>query len=414
MNITNLEFLKVLFGSEYQWAHVCCFHDDPGNIPANRRGVWAGDYFQSYYIQPNTNQYFCISNFMGDEQGKSRRRKANYRYTYVIVADDVNEKLPVSNVMRLPQPTYKLQTSPGSEQWGWVLNKPCQERHRVENLLDGLVAQGLAPGGKDPGMKGVTRYVRLPEGVNAKSTKLVNGLPTRCILLEWNPTFKVKLEDLAEPFGVDIHAERRESRIDGAADIPDHPLLNVPAINVKEVRSKGRFDISCPWVDGHTNKADDGTAVFTNSDGTLGFKCHHGSCQERTGSDLLAYIEALYPGFKDRLRSWQIGKTFERITGTIDFMGEALPEISPDTMVSYQDLIDTLKRIPPHNDRATQMAYEILKTVDQLDHGSRLNWWNQVREYMDWNKNDLQSIIEQQRQTWYQRHKETDFYTEFV
>ena len=442
--ISNAEFLKVLFGDDHIWAHVCCFPDDPSNIPGERRGVWAGNYFRNYYLQPGTNQYFCISTFMGDEDGRSRRRKANFRYTHVIVADDVNEKLPVSNVMRLPHPTYKLQTSPGSEQWGWVLNVPCQERHRVENLLDGLVAQGLAPDGKDPGMKGVTRYVRLPEGVNTKASKLVEGVPQPCRVIEWNPTIKVSIEDLAKPFGVDLDAERRETRVDGAADIPDHPLLHVPEISIKDVRSEGRFDITCPWVSDHTNEADDGAAVFTNADGSLGFKCHHGSCQHRTGADLLNLVEDGNPGFKQHLSRWQLTRTFERITGsvtgsveqnqTIDFMGGqfnslpgiferpgnlnfmgAMPNINPDQMVSYQDLVNSLRRVPPHSDQATTMAYEILKAVDQLDHGSRLNWWNQVREYMDWNKHDLQAIIEQQRLVWYPRTvRETDFYMDFV
>ena len=82
--------------------------------------------------------------------------------------DDVKEKLNLEEVNRLPAPSW-VETSKGSEQWGYILTEPCTERHQVENLLDGLVANGLAPDGRDPGMKGVTRYVRLPDGYNTKS-----------------------------------------------------------------------------------------------------------------------------------------------------------------------------------------------------------------------------------------------------
>jgi len=421
MQIDNETFLKTLFGDDYIWAHVTAFPDDPSNITAeNRMKCWSGDYFSRYYIQPNTNQYFTISTFYGDEQNKARRRKALFRCTHVIVADDVREKLDINAVERLPQPTYKLQTSPGSEQWGWVLDVPCTNRHMVENLLDGLVAQGLAPAGKDPGMKGVTRYVRLPEGVNSKASKLVNGTPTKCIMLDWNPNVTTSIESLAGPFRVDLHAERREGRVDGASEVSDHPLLSVPEIIVKEVRSAGRYDIQCPWVEEHTNAVDDGAAVFTNNDGSIGFKCHHGACEHRTGADLLRFIESSHPGFKTDLTKWQVIRSFGGTVDpkpvpavSLDFMGVAEP--ATEQMVNYQEVVDVLRRIPPLDPNATLAAYNVLKAVDSLDHGTRLNWWQQVRDHMDWSKQDLQSIIEQQRKVWYPKvDKDCNFYDDHI
>ena len=443
MIIDNPTFLKCVFGDDYIWAHVTSFPDDPTQIPDDRRALcWGGGYFSRYFLQPATNQYYTISTFFGNDDGKARRRKNLFRATHVIVADDVREKLPVENVQRLPVPTFKLQTSPGSEQWGWVLDHPCTDRSRVENLLDGLVDRGLAPSGKDPGMKGVTRYVRLPEGVNTKASKLIQGVPQNCIMLEWNHGARVSLEQLASPFGVDLDAERREGRIDGASEIGDHPLLHIGGtIVVKSVRSDGRYDIRCPWVADHTDGADDGAAVFTNEDGSIGFKCHHGSCEQRTGADLLRYIEEHRPGFKRELESWKIMRTFGQIdsnrniietknvgcetvhtfeqplsqqidfsgnvrTGlaSIDFMGSA-------PLVGYQDLIDRLRATPPND--AGDLAYSILKAVDPLDHGSRLSWWNQVRDHMDWSKQDLQQILDQQRATWYEK-KIGSFYDDYI
>ena len=244
--VSNEDFLKTLFGQDAPFTHVTEFSYDPGDIPADARlKAWAGDYAHRYnWTGGMSNQYFCISIFNPDENGAARRRKALYLRTNVVVLDDVKEKLSLEAAQKLPPPTWILETSPGSEQWGYRLVNPCEDRARVENLLDGLVANGLSPSGKDPGMKGVTRYVRLPEGYNLKSNKLVNGLPYKCRMLAWEPFNAVTLSQLAEPFNVNLSAERRDGRVDGAADVPGHPLLD--AVSVKEVRSGGRFDITCP------------------------------------------------------------------------------------------------------------------------------------------------------------------------
>ena len=443
MNVSNLTFLKAIFGEDYIWSHTASFSDDPSNIPNDRRAIcWSGDYFSRCTLQPNTNQYFCISTFMADDTGKARRRKALFRCTHVIVADDVVEKLPIENVQKLPPPTYRLQTSIGSEQWGWCLNVPCQDQHRVDNLLDGLVQQGLAPQGKDPGMRSTTRFVRLPEGVNTKKSKLVNGKPVKCEMIEWNPTIRVSMEALAAPFKIDLDAERRESKVDGASNVPDHPLLQIPEIiHVKEVLSGGRYDVSCPWRGDHTGQSDDGSAIFTNDDGSIGFRCHHGSCQHRTGADLLYFIEQSKPGFKADFDKWRVMRSFASVvnppSAELNFMGSQNPSATSqnpsatsqnpsatsqnpsstnsDQMISYQDIVDKLKCIPSTSSEATALAYDMLKAVDALDHGSRLTWWGQVRDHMDWTKSDLQSVLEQQRKEWYPKTvSDVDFYESCV
>ena len=308
ISITNEEFLSKLFGQDTPFVHVTDFPYDPSNVPKTKHlSAWCGNYFSRYKLTSGTNQYFTISIFNPDKEGVARRRKALFLRTPVIVLDDVKEKLSISEVAKLPKPSWILETSVGSEQWGYILDKPCHERSQVENLLDGLVANGLAPDGKDPGMKGVTRYVRLPEGINNKSSKLVNGKPFKCRLLSWEPETRASLVQLAAPFCVDLDADKRESRIDGAAQIDDHPLLQIPEVlYIKEVRSEGRFDITCPWVNQHTGCDDSGSAIFTNKDGSLGFKCHHGNCQEKNGSDLLRFLEEQVPGFNNELVNWQI------------------------------------------------------------------------------------------------------------
>ncbi len=218
--VTNREFLTAIFGADAPWCHVTDFSYDPGGIPKDKHLIaWKGDYYDRYRFGENTNQYFTISTFYCDDQGGARRRKALYRFTPCIVLDDVKEKLSMVEVSKLPRPSWILETSAGYEQLCYILDTPTDDRSRVENLLDGLVANGLAPQGKDPGMKGVTRYVRLPEGVNSKASKLVNGQPFKCRMLQWEPLSKVSLEQLAAPFAVDLAACFRtdEQRVGSSA-----------------------------------------------------------------------------------------------------------------------------------------------------------------------------------------------------
>lgn len=467
LKISNEEFIKAVFGEDAPWCHVTDFAYDPVNIPKDKHLIsWMGDYYCRYTLAPQTNQYFTISTFYCDDQQKARRRKALFRCTHCIVLDDVKEKLSMGEVQKLPAPSWILETSMGSEQWGYILDRPCEDRGRVENLLDGLVANGLAPDGRDPGMKGVTRYVRLPEGINNKANKLVNGHPFQCRMLLWQPFNTVSLEALAEPFQVNLDMLRRESRVDGAADVSDHPLINIPEIiHVKEVRSDGRFDIQCPWVHEHTGADDSGSAVFTNSDGSIGFKCHHGVCQGRTGADLLRHIEGQSPGFSLRLKSWQVMRDLN-IAAPVSFMssipaegstpspepspangavpdkvpasgGEPvsfmsdIPSAAPVSFMGPADgqgateqaatpdalqlVCDELRRQIPGTQEQREQASKVLKYVDDLPKIEQKHWHDIVMDIMRWSKVDFKDILTDLRKTWYgERVSSAEFYDSII
>lgn len=434
--IDNNKFVKAIFGQDYLWCHVTDFSYDPGAIPKDKHLIaWKGDYYSRYNLSEKTNQYFTISTFYCDDQGQARRRKALFRQTHCIVLDDVKEKLSIEQVQKLPRPSWILETSKGSEQWGYILNTPCTDRNRVENLLDGLVANGLAPGGKDPGMKGVTRYVRLPEGSNNKASKLIDGKPVQCSMLLWEPFNTVTMEQLAGPFVVNLDAVRREQRVDGASAISDHPLINIPdVIHIKEVRSDGRFDIRCPWVNEHTGAEDSGAAVFTNEDGTIGFKCHHGACQHRTGKDLISFIDNKISNWStDHLKTWQIMRDFKSVAPvsfmgtpavkevpvnfmdrpkdeTIDFFGRPATPLS-DPIDIIQSLCDELQKLIPGSKESRNYAGDVLKHIDDLPKIDQKHWHNIICDIMRWNKSDFKEIIKDLRKQWYiDKTSVLDFY----
>jgi len=442
---TNEQFLQALFKEDTPFVHVTDFPYDPGNIPNDRHmNAWSGNWFSRYYMQNSTNQYFTISIFNPDDTGKARRRKANFIRTPVIVLDDVREKLNMNEVNRLPKPSWILESSKGSEQWGYILDTPCHDRHVVENLLDGLVANGLAPDGKDPGMKGVTRYVRLPEGVNTKASKAnPDGTPFNCQLLEWNPERTVSIEALAAPFHVNLYSKRREGRIDGASDVPNHPLLHIPEIiKVKTEISTGKFDIVCPWVDEHTKGEDNGAGVFTNEDGSIGFKCHHGNCQTKHAGNLLNFIDEHDPLFRDRYKVWKSTLLFKLLNDSVkqpvpDFMGEVVATVTvvPDFLGTAPvqptplapvtvDIVPVDDQLKPFfdtirtNSQTSEIAYNAAQTILQLVDTEptmvKRRHHESLCTAMSWSKTELTTIIKSLQKEWYSSKNTTSYMDDIV
>ena len=178
MEVMNKEFLRAIFGDEFVWAHVTDFFYDPEAIPKDEFGMaWAGNYYVNQKLRSRTNQYFTVSLFNTDHRNakhqhpRPRRRKDLFRACYCIVIDDVIEKISLDRVVDMPAPSWALETSPGSLQWGYILDEPCKDRAKIEALLAGLI-DNLTDDSIDPGMAGVTRYVRLPEGYNTKASKI--------------------------------------------------------------------------------------------------------------------------------------------------------------------------------------------------------------------------------------------------
>lgn len=298
IKVSNREFLAAIFGEEWDQAHITAFPDDPADIAPGRRGAcWAGYQANARALEElnNThNQYFTISLFKKESRrAPSRRRKALFDACFVIVADDVHEKLPVGQVEKLPPPSYKLVTSPGSEQWGWILAEACEDAGVVNNLLDGLVAKGLAPDGNDPGMKGVTRYVRLPEGSNTKKKKFVEGKPFKCYLYEWAPERTYSIEALAEVFDINLYLPRAETETQSLSE--QHPLFkNHPIfqhVTLSGTGNEGFKNIAeCVNAEEHSGGDPTGAGIKIADDGSLHYKCHHGHC---SGENKITGVRAL-------------------------------------------------------------------------------------------------------------------------
>lgn len=302
LQVSNTEFLTAIFGDAFPFAHVCSFPNDPNNQPSGVN-IWGGGWYGSGALPAFDNQYFCISQFSPGENGYAQRRKALFKSVGVLVADDVGTKIDESQINRLPPPSYILETSPGNFHYGYMVRQPSPfldyTMSQATNVVDGWVGAGITKDGKDSGMKSATRYMRLPEGSNGKGCNpWEDGF--KCRMVSWNPERKYSLEQLADPFGVDINAtDHNTIGITGLSD-DSHPALGI--FNVQGHGSDiGTYEVECPWLDTHSDTTDVSGAeikIFPNAG--LSFKCFHGHCIDRPHQELEAWLNG-HAGYKENL-----------------------------------------------------------------------------------------------------------------
>lgn len=406
IQITNEEFLRAIFGEQYHRAHVTSFDDDPSHIEQDRRWVWAGHLYSTRELK-GLNQYYTVSLFHESidtisGEVRNRRTKASFDAMHIVCLDDVKEKLSYEEALKLPKPSFMIETSHGSEQWGYILETPSENANQIDNLLDGLVACDLAPKGTDPGMKGVTRYVRLPESYNNKKSKLVFGRPFKCRITAWNPELKYTLEQIAAPFAIDLNAERRETKIDGAAD-NDHPILKKVKINSK--LGPGRYDIECPWIDNHTDRVNSGTAIFTNDDNSLGFKCHHGSCNGDRGSKKTALDVIRVLDLNDDINMWKIQDLLQKYEEPAHVVAE----------VEKPDVYALLDKMEFEKDSAVKnkIIGDILGAVNDVNAIERKDIHKRIRTIMDWSVGDLKDVLKEYKKPMDETEAKP-FYSDYV
>ena len=289
-------FLRNIFGDDLKHAWVTGFaHDPAASSPDGKVEAiaWRGGEWATFrrHITPDANNFLCISTFLAGEDGRIRRRSALHHRTYALMIDDVGTRVTLDSIKLAP--TFKVRTSPGSMQYWYVLREPETDGRRVKAVIDNLIAAGLCADNKDPGMRGVNRYGRLPFGRNTKAKyRTADGQFPTVELAEpecWDN--RPSLDEFAAAFHVSCAApavtEASRPPLPAEADAFNAALLAALQAEgfYKEDRGGGKHEVTCPWVHEHTGAADNGTAIFEAgyvdaATGEVyqlgGFKCHHG------------------------------------------------------------------------------------------------------------------------------------------
>ncbi len=281
------------------------------------------------------NTYVCVSSF-GPYQAydgtmrkvvhgkKLARRKENWKALTCLMVDDLGQsggavdakgrpKTRYSEPNELPlEPSWLIETSPGCYQAWFLLDQPETDFAIASRFIEDLIAHGVVAEGegrdKGGGMAGLTRYGRLPAGINNK-----RGQSWQVRMVE-GEFARYSLEELAEAFALpdprraiqsrpltDITPVTCEEQVNPRFRVIPHVLNALGLFQSKQAKPTGWFDILCPWAHEHGHAGDTGAAYkppTINQDGSPvgAFHCHHSACNGRRITDLANLCQQIiYP-----------------------------------------------------------------------------------------------------------------------
>ncbi len=291
--VNLIEFCKGVFnhdpGSNDPQMVFCGFREDP-NINNNwdprtlDKGKMPKD------INKSHNCYFNVATFW-PEKGEYRALGKNIAGHYAIVLDDVGTKVKKKLKKLKLSPSWVTETSPGNYQVGFILETPCMNLDLYVAVLTALANASWT----DAGAAGAGRWFRMPFGVNTKKKyKTDDGAAPRVRLKTWNPERRYSIEQIVKAFKLKLFSgEVCSSSIDNEKS-DDPVLLAIKNAGLLKGQLKpGQHDITCPWVNSHTDEKDHGSAYYepsTENKQAGGFKCQHGHCVGRNIINLKEYL----------------------------------------------------------------------------------------------------------------------------
>lgn len=298
--ITNHDVLAAIFHTVPQDSHiaVCSKSGDPA------QGGWSAQQYQiDQSFDATVNHYFNCASFKLNNKNNVSAKKEYFAGLHAIVLDDVGSKVGIDKLGDL-KVSAKIETSPDNHQVILILDQPIQDIEVATAFQKRFIDAGLC----DKGASGACRWGRLPEGINGKAKHKVEDKPFQCSLIEWNPEVrhsKSSLEiflDSLKPATENAEAVTADTSKQTAkqanAVYSPKPKLNpvIAALNAKglykQSLGKGQHQITCPWVQAHTDSTDNGTVYFEPSVQFPigGFKCHHSHGDQYSIADLLEHL----------------------------------------------------------------------------------------------------------------------------
>jgi hypothetical protein len=295
MSSMNFAFLEALFKGMQEGCSTT-LHSFPGDplTSANWRAVPWSPGMRKPILSPRNNNYTCVSAFFRAQDSKYYRRKLLWVSLHALMIDDLGTKLPMSDL--LVSPSAFIETSPGNHQAWLFLDEPLLDINKADALINAMIETGISANA-DPGMKGVTRVARLPDGANGKA-KL--GKPFPSVLHTFNPEMRYSVQQIIDKYNLQLkqRANTSDVPIPRAGIDPERrdaiKWLKVLEHHITSIRA-GYHQILCPWWEDHSDKCRTGTYFMEPEAGNAwsgGFNCHHGHCSDRDINDLIGWVRA--------------------------------------------------------------------------------------------------------------------------
>lgn len=296
-------FLLALAGElpEDERLILCGFSGDPETAgpSAWRPRPWRPG--RDIVLNENDNAYVTVGSFLRAGDGSFRRRTETFAAGRALMVDDVGTKVTRESMEGAPPPSAIVETSPGNEQWWYFLKRPEEDMARFDALIRAFIAGKLL--GADPGMSGVTRVGRIPGFLNAKAKYRTEDSPRGFrVALRALCDERYSVDDLLLAFKLKLNG-RRETRTKlvteeaierNRAFTPIYRFLASRGMLKRDAPDpSGWTEMTCPFIDHHTGRADTGAAIREPSpenDYYGAFRCHHGHCIDKGWADLTEWV----------------------------------------------------------------------------------------------------------------------------
>jgi hypothetical protein len=291
-NVTNAEFIAGIFSQlpDGASAAVCSKTGNPeeGGWTAMRADLAIGK------LPASNNNYINGSSFYPGNDGSFKAQKGQFAACHFLMLDDIGTKV-LQERLRGFNLSALIETSPGNYQGIIMLAEPITDGNVATRLLNALIDAGLC----DAGASGpLTRWARLPVAINGKPKHADgDGVPFLCRLAEWNPDARYTPEQIIDGLQLKLPPAGRPPKtvkattknVRGtASDQGDDVWLPKAEVNpvlvalqarglYKTPLGSGKHDVTCPWVNEHTDALDTGSAYFEPDDQYPlgGYCCQH-------------------------------------------------------------------------------------------------------------------------------------------
>jgi hypothetical protein len=294
-------------------------------------GWWPVPYKEGKYINANANCYVCISSSIKTPNPKTQemrywRGEASFGHGMALMVDDIgNGKgskggLDLLHFYEILKPTAVVETSPGNFQLWYFLDAPESHMIRFKAFLTCFVTHVLKKGG-DSTIKDISRYGRMPIGINNKRHGPNNEykypvidergktVPYQVEIRDANYERRYSIEGIAHAFGFEIVMPvKREIEVNEDEYKYDVVWLRMAekilsATGMGEgtggevvLNMSGKYRIRCPWGDQHSN-GDPYGAYFRGpipgADVEFVFGCGHDGCRKMHKRTWAAFVDEI-------------------------------------------------------------------------------------------------------------------------
>jgi len=269
-------------------------------------------------IKPDQAWYGNTASFIVDRfrDGKISAAASHCEYCLVLVLDDIGTKSKEPPL----KPTWVMETSPGSFQWGYAFTEDQPTKGEFSAAIRAIADAGYT----DPGACNPVRNFRLPGSINLKPGR--DNFAAR--LVSFEPSRLFTLPQICEALGV-TPAEAdgsgyRPVRVQDNGGDDVFAWLNERGLVLSKPNPEGWAGVVCPNHAEHT----DGNPEGRYMPATRAYCCLHSHCVDLDTKTFLAWVKDQggpehQAGVRDDLIAATMQHTLEKLTPTDFFSDDA-------------------------------------------------------------------------------------------